>query len=140
MRHPSLKESAYNLIKNNPGLYLHRIIKILDLPNHVITWHLDILVKFGLVKKVFMDNHDVYFHPKVNPAEYFKTYILSNPKCERILTFIEFQGNGSEVTKTGISKTLKIHYNTVTKYLLKLEKLGFIKKEKVLHKVYYRLK
>ncbi|MBN1799857.1 MAG: hypothetical protein JW891_00025 [Candidatus Lokiarchaeota archaeon] len=134
------RRKIYDFIKNNPGLYLNIIIRRLNMPNHVITWHLDILVKFGQIKKVFLDNHDAYFHPKIKPSNYLSTYLLSNPKCQKIISYIKQETNKNNTTKTGISRALKIHYNTVSKYLLKLEKLGLVKKEIMNHhKTYYRV-
>ena len=131
----SNRRKIYNFIKDNPGLYLNRLIKDLNLPNHVITWHVDILVKFGLIKTQTFDRHETYFHPKIKPSDYQGIYIISKMKSKNILTYIDSKPKGT--TKTSISKNLGIHYNTVSKYIALLEKSGIIRSEKLSNKTLY---
>ncbi len=127
----------YDFIKNNPGYYVHSLIKTLKLPNHVITWHLEVLLRFGYIKKAMIDNHDVFFHPKVNQSKYKVLYFLSKPKIQKILSLL--YKNQKPMTKTAIAKNLSIHYNTVSKYINLLRGLNLIHEEKLTHKTLYQL-
>lgn len=127
----------YDFIKRNPGLYLHRLIERLKLPNHVITWHLDVLLKFGYIKKVKIDSHDVFFHLNVDRANYRAFYALSKTKIQKILSFM--YNNHKPVTKTALTKKLSIHYNTVSKYMEILKELYLVREEKLAHKTLYHL-
>ena len=51
----------YEFIVKNPGTYFNRIIKALRISNHVVIWHLEILLKFEYINKQNIENHDIYF-------------------------------------------------------------------------------
>ncbi len=127
----------YKFIKNNPGFYLHRLVKTLELPNHVISWHLDMLLKFGYIKKVIIENHEVYFHPSVVRTNYQVLYALSKVKTQKILSIM--YKNSKPLTKTSMAKELGFHYNTITKYIELLKELNIITEEKLAHKTIYQL-
>ena len=127
----------YEFIKKNPGFYFNRLLKRLKMPNHVISWHLNILLNFGFVKKVKIDKHEVYFHPKVDPSDYQAYYTLSKSKSQRILSFYKGKNNG--LTKSSIAKKLGIHYNTVSKYVNLLKMQGILIEKKMLNKTLYSL-
>ena len=131
----SNRRKIYTFIKENPGLYLNRLKNELNLPNHVLTWHVDILMKFGLIKTYRFDRHEIYFHPKINPSDYQNIYIMSKKKSKMILTYMGSNPKGK--TKTAISKNLGIHYNTVTTYISLLEDAGIIISKKVSNKTLY---
>ncbi|MFX1274861.1 MAG: winged helix-turn-helix transcriptional regulator [Promethearchaeota archaeon] len=135
--HNPNRKLIYDFIKRNPGYYFHRLIKTLKLPNHVITWHLDVLLKFGYIIKAFIDHHEVYFHPNVDQSDYHALYALSKTKTQKILSFM--YRNRKPVTKTAIAKKLGIHYNTVLKYIKMLEELDLVREEKLAHKTIYHL-
>ena len=47
----SKRHQIYQFILNNPGAYLNRIMLSLELANHIVVWHVEILLKFNLIQK-----------------------------------------------------------------------------------------
>lgn len=127
----------YNHISNNPGIYFYKIVKNLGLSNHVVIWHLNFLIKFNYIRKEIINNQKVYFTPNVKLKEVEKRYFSSRKRSQKILDYLKFNNQG--VTKNQLSIELKIHSNTLSKYLESLEKLNLIVKEKMLKKTLYFL-
>jgi predicted transcriptional regulator len=44
----SKRKKIHEYIANNPGTYFNKIVKDLLLSNHVVVWHLNMLLKFEL--------------------------------------------------------------------------------------------
>ncbi|MFX1408912.1 MAG: winged helix-turn-helix transcriptional regulator [Promethearchaeota archaeon] len=132
------RKMIYNYILNNPGTYLNNIVKNLGLSNHVVIWHLNFLLKFNYIRKETINNQKIYFTPNLNFKEVKKRYLSSKEKSQKILNYLKYYNKG--VTKTKLSVELKIHPNTLSKYLESLEKLNLIVKEKLLKKTLYFLK
>ncbi|MBN1799856.1 MAG: hypothetical protein JW891_00020 [Candidatus Lokiarchaeota archaeon] len=132
------RRNTYETIKNNPGCYFNFLRKRLNLSNHIIAWHLNILMKFEYIKKASLDNHDIFFSTEVKSKDYEKLYLLSKKKCKRMLSFMKDFDDG--ITKTMVSTNLGIHYNIVSKYFEKLLKVGIINKKSFSNKTTYFLK
>ncbi|MFX1346318.1 MAG: hypothetical protein ACFFBC_09170 [Promethearchaeota archaeon] len=131
------RKMIYNHISNNPGIYFYKIVKNLGLSNHVVIWHLNFLIKFNYIRKEIINNQKVYFTPNVKLKEVEKRYFSSRKRSQKILDYLKFNNQG--VTKNQLSIELKIHSNTLSKYLESLEKLNLIVKEKMLKKTLYFL-
>ncbi len=56
----------YNYILKNPGVYFNRIVKDLNLSNHIVIWHLNMLMRFNFIKEVVLDNHKIYFETNLD--------------------------------------------------------------------------
>ena len=110
----------YNYIKSNPGVYYYKIIKEFNLGNHSAIWHLEMLVKFDLIKEMKIEKNRVYCESSLSEKDIEKAYYLSN---EKIISIIESFNNDStiEYTKSELSKNLSMHLNTVKKYLNKFK-------------------
>lgn len=118
----------YDFILKNPGTYFNKIITKLKISNHIVVWHLNMLEKFGYIKKEKIENHNVYFDSEVAFNEVRIKYYLSNRKCEKIIGYLQINKIG--INKTQLSTDLSMHINTVQKYLIILEKIGVISKKK----------
>ena len=70
------RELIYNYIKHNPGCYFSRIVVVLEIPNHEVTWHLNILKKFGFIERRSFDNHKLYFEPDLSFPDVIVNYYL----------------------------------------------------------------
>ncbi|MFW9824258.1 MAG: hypothetical protein ACFFE4_15050 [Candidatus Thorarchaeota archaeon] len=131
------RKQIYNLIVENPGIYFNKILIESKISNHVAVWHLNILRKFNFIKKKKLDNHDVYFDSNFDIKKSRFAYITSKKKSKEIIDFLKKNDFG--ITKTQLSKNLKIHPNTISKYLKLLEELSVVVKKKVSKRVIYFL-
>ncbi|MFX1275096.1 MAG: hypothetical protein ACFFBP_06405 [Promethearchaeota archaeon] len=131
---PNRKE-LYEFIKNNPGYYLNNIVDNVEISKYVIYFHLQVLLKFGLIKSEIIENHEIFFDSSLSFDDIIPFYYKSKKKSRLILNFLKENNIGH--TKTKISSTLKIHSNTLSNYLDILEEHGFIYKEKISNYILY---
>lgn len=132
------RDAIYNHILKNPGIYFSKIVNDLGYSNHVVVWHLNILIKFNYVKKRILDNYEVYFDSDVNPYHAKLNFYLSHEKIKKIIQYLRNDNTG--ITKTKLSRKLKMHLNTISKYLRILQKFKLILEEKIDNQLLYFLK
>ena len=125
----------FNFIKDNPGYYFNSIVNSVNISKYVVYFHLQILVKFDMIKMTKIENHDIYFDLSIDNDKVKPIYFASKKKSNKILSYLKNDNIGH--TKTQISNDLNMHLNTITKYLEILEKCGYIYKEKISGKVLY---
>jgi predicted transcriptional regulator len=130
------RKKIYQTIKQNPGIYFSRLLKTLDLANHVLAWHINILLKFDCIVKVKINGHEVYHHPSITTLKVRRSYYLSKAKSKEILSYFNRAGD-KQITKTHLAKVLSTHYNTISKYVDILEDLGVLIKIEMDNKTLY---
>ncbi len=131
------RKKIYDFIVKNPGTYFNRIVKRLEMSNHVVIWHLSMLLKFKYIKTERIDNHEIYFHFNFNLKNIKFNYFTSKDKSRMIIDYLK--NNDIGITKTKISTDLKIHINTTTKYLDFLEDFNVITRKRLSKKIIYFL-
>jgi predicted transcriptional regulator len=131
------RKKIYDYIFENPGIYLNRILKNLNISNHVVVWHLNVLLKFNFIIKDKFESHDVYFDSNFDVKNSKFAYITSKEKSKKIINYLK--NNDFGITKTQLSKNLKIHPNTISKYLELLEQFNVVIRKKVSKRVIYFL-
>ncbi len=119
----------YEFIIKNPGTYFNRIVKELNLSNHVVIWHLEMLLKFEFIKSQKIENHEIYFDFEYSLKNTELKYFTSKEKSKRIIDYLKKNDLG--VPKTRLSTDLKLHINTATKYLTFLEQFQVVVKRKL---------
>ncbi|MFX1346197.1 MAG: hypothetical protein ACFFAI_13885 [Promethearchaeota archaeon] len=131
------RKKIYNFILETPGSNFNKIVTTLNISNHVVVWHLNMLLKFNFIRKELIDNHEVYSAPDVysNTAEL--SYYISKRKSQKIINYLKKNDIG--VSKTRLSTDLQMHINTVNKYLEILEDLKIVSKETHSKKLLYFL-
>ncbi len=128
---------VYEYILKKPGVYFNRIVRELNLSNHVVIWHLEMLLKFEFIKKQEIENHDIYFDVNYRLRNTELMYFTSKEKSKLIIEYLKKNNVG--ITKTQLSTDLKIHINTATKYLTFLEQFQVVSKKKLSRKILYFL-
>ena len=118
-----------NYITVNPGTYFYKIVKGLKMSNHVVYWHLSMLLKFELIRKVKMGSHEIFFNFKLDSAEDEKYFFINREKSKQILNYLKEDDLG--ISQIGLASALGHHPRTIKKYLMKLKELGLIEKKKV---------
>lgn len=131
------RKKLYEFIVERPGVYFNQIVNKLKLANHVVIWHVQILLKFNFIKVHEIDNREVYFETTVDLKNIEPLHIASHDKAKKILEFLRLNNTG--LTKTKIAKELNMHINTITKYLDSLESIQAIIKENIGNKILYFL-
>ena len=92
------RQKIYDYIRENPGKYIHQIGKELQISNKVIFWHLCVLLKFGFIKKMNIDNHTVYFDSNIDIRKINKFYLAAKEKSKEIINYLKINNIG--ITKT----------------------------------------
>jgi len=109
------RRSIYEEIKNNPGTYLNKLSKDLGLSIFLINWHLNILLRFNMIRKQEIYNQIAYFDSELPSENDYILHIVSRVKCSELIEYLKSNSRGS--TKSQIVKTLRMHHTTVNKYL-----------------------
>ncbi|MFX1569185.1 MAG: hypothetical protein ACFFCV_12545 [Promethearchaeota archaeon] len=117
----------FNLIKENPGIYRNKLVEEINSSPFVVNWHLSILKKFQLIRENKIDGHLGYFEFSMSKSNDKIYHTILKDKCMRILEYLNSEPHG--VTKYRIAKSLSMHYNTVSKYLNKLEEFDLLSKK-----------
>ncbi len=109
------RSSIYEEIKNNPGVYLNKLSKNLGLSIFLTNWHLNILLRFNMIRKQEFNKHIAYFDSGLPSENDYILQVISRAKCSELIEFLKLNSNGC--TKSQIAKTLRMHHTTVNKYL-----------------------
>ncbi len=125
----------YHFLKGNPGTYFNQIVNGVKMSNHIITWHLKMLVEFNYIDKANLENHIIFFDSNLNLIDAKRAYYMRNERVKSILDYLEENNTG--LTRSYLSKNLKMHLNTITKYINIIEDLGLIYKEKLSNQILY---
>jgi len=131
------RKKIYEFILANPGVYFNRIIRALEYSNHIVVWHLKILLKFNFIKKEKFENHDIYFDSDYNLKNKKLKYLTSQEKSSKIIEYLKKFDYG--ITRTQLAKELKMHVNTIKKYLEMLEQVNIVFKKKFSNRIIYFL-
>ncbi|MFW9825397.1 MAG: hypothetical protein ACFFE4_20820 [Candidatus Thorarchaeota archaeon] len=131
------RKHIYLFIVKNPGTYFNKIVKSLGMSNHIVIWHLSMLLKFNYIKSEMIDNHQIFFEVKFNLKNVKVNYFTSKEKSKLIINYLK--NNDIGITKTKLSSDLNIHINTAKKYLDFLENFNVITRKNLSNKILYFL-
>ena len=109
------RSSIYEEIKNNPGMYLNKLSKDLGLSIFLTNWHLNMLLRFNMIRKQEFNNQIAYFDSELPSENDYILQIISRVKCSELIEYLKLNSKGC--TKSQIAKTLRMHHTTVNKYL-----------------------
>jgi len=124
------RKKIHDYIFYNPGAYFYEIVKKTKLNIPVVEWHINILLNFNFIIKRKIGNQEVYFEAG-NEQELDETvHFIKKDKSKKIIKYFLYD-NDDGITKTRISKELKMHYNTINKYFEKLERMCILHKKKL---------
>jgi predicted transcriptional regulator len=132
------RNDIYKFVVENPGTYFNRIVHELHLSNHIVVWHLNMLLKFDFICKEMLENHEIYFETCTEIDNMKLKYFKTKEKSQKIISFMKNDNIG--ISKTNLSQELKMHMNTLAKYLNLLEKFNVIVKKKIDNNYLYFLR
>ncbi|MFW9987960.1 MAG: hypothetical protein ACFFC3_04835 [Candidatus Odinarchaeota archaeon] len=128
----------YNTILNNPGIHFMYIINLLGMSIFLVKWHLNMLLKFNFIKKTDVENREIYYDSSLSEENAKILHFMGRERTLKIINYLKKNPNGSP--KYRISKDLKMHQNTVSKYIQKLEELEILSRKNLTNKTLYFLK
>ena len=131
------RKEIYEFIVKNPGTYFNKILHELNYSNHIVVWHLSMLLKFEFISKKILENHEIYFDTTTELDDISSTYFTAKEKSQKIINYMKKNNLG--ITKTNLSQELNMHMNTLAKYLNLLEDYNVIVKKKIDNKNLYFL-
>jgi predicted transcriptional regulator len=120
----SIRKQIYEYILANPGIHFRGLLRDLDLSNHVVVWHINVLEKFEFIKRAEIENREIYYEGRFLLNDIKKQYYLSKQKSQQIIQFL--QSHKKSYTKTKLAKQLGMHFNTISKYLAILMEYGIV--------------
>ncbi len=127
----------YNLIIENPGIHFMNIVNILGMSIFLVKWHINMLLKFNLIKNSKVENREIYFDSKLSEKIAKRSHFLNRERSQRIIHYLKNKPDGCP--KYRISKELKLHPVTTTKYIQKLEEFDVVLSKKLSNKTLYSL-
>ena len=131
------RRMIFEYILNNPAAYHYLIMRELNIPNHIVIWHLNVLLDFNFIKQIRIKNHKVYSAPDISPYEVKVRYFSRNEKSREIIKYLTNISKGC--TRNELCQELGMHYKTVKKYLFELEEISMVKKNRIGNKTIYTL-
>ena len=120
----SKRNKIYEYVIKNPGVNFIIIVNELNLSNHVVLWHLGMLIEFNFINKVKIDNLELYYDSSLKVDEIERNYFISNKSSKRIINYLK--ENNSGISKSKISQDLNMHLYTVNKYSDILKQYGIL--------------
>ncbi|MFX1238752.1 MAG: hypothetical protein ACFFAS_10660 [Promethearchaeota archaeon] len=119
----------FNHIRDNPGVHFTQIARSLKMNNYLLRWHLDALVKFNCIRSEKIGNLEAFFDIEIEQEQGRILQLISRKKVKLILDYLQ-NSNDKNITKYRISKVLKMHPNTISKYITLLEEARIVRLEK----------
>ncbi|MFX0134868.1 MAG: HTH domain-containing protein [Candidatus Hodarchaeota archaeon] len=131
------RKKIYEDITKNPGIHFNKLVKTLNISIFSVEWHLNVLLKYNLIRKKKIENFDAYFDSNLESKNDEIFHIISREKCKRIIQYLKQNNEG--YSKNYLSKELNIHPNTISKYIEKLEEFGLLLKKELSNMTLYFL-
>ncbi|MBN1799944.1 MAG: right-handed parallel beta-helix repeat-containing protein [Candidatus Lokiarchaeota archaeon] len=128
------RKKIYKCVKDNPGIHFNKIIKKTKIARMVVRWHVNMLNKFQFVRLEQIGNQHAYFDNETKHQDTELMHFISREKSKNIIEYLKKNDEGCLLTE--LSKELGMHYNTIKKYVKKLEELDIISSKQ---KKYYYL-
>ncbi len=112
-------------ILNNPGIHQNELLRSCDLQKGQLQWHLDVLLKYHIVKKEKHGQYTLYFPitSSIESIENFKNLPIKSETTSKILELIK---ENPGISSSDISRKINLARNTVKYHIDKLSKNNLI--------------
>lgn len=111
------RREILQFIKINPGAYNRLIRRKLKMGSNEFNWHIQILVKFKLVKVITFGRYAGFFENRSYAGYEYDLFVMQNDKSAKIIDYL-LKNPDSNHTKIG--KEIHVHYRTLQKHLMEL--------------------
>lgn len=121
-------ENRLNLLReilNNPGIHQNELMRNCDLQKGQLQWHLDVLLKYRIIKKEKFGQYNLYF-PITSSIETINTFKNLPTKSETTTKIFELIQKNPGITSSEISQKINLARNTVKYHIDKLSENNLI--------------
>lgn len=121
-------ENRMNIIKqilNNPGIHQNELMRTCDLQKGQLQWHLDVLLKYRIIKKEKYGQYTIYFPitSSIEEIDHFKNLPAKSETTRKIFELIE---KNPGISSSEISKKINLARNTIKYHIDKLSEDNLI--------------
>ncbi|MFX1304890.1 MAG: winged helix-turn-helix transcriptional regulator [Promethearchaeota archaeon] len=121
-------ENRLNILKqilNNPGIHHNELLRSCDLQKGQLQWHLDVLLKYHIIKKEKYGQYTIYFPitSSFESKDNFKNLIIKSKTTSEILNIIQ---ENPGINSSDISRVLNLSRNTIKYHIDKLSEENLI--------------
>jgi len=115
-----------NQILRNPGIHHNELLRNCDLQKGQLQWHLDVLLKYNVIKKEKYGQYTIYFPitTSFDANEYLENLIAKSKTTSEILNIIK---ENPGINSSEISRILNLSRNTIKYHIDKLSEENVIK-------------
>jgi len=121
-------ENRLNLLReilNNPGIHQNELMRNCDLQKGQLQWHLDVLLKYRIIKKEKLGQYNLYF-PITSSIETINKFKNLPTKSETTTKIFELIQKNPGITSSEISQKINLARNTVKYHIDKLSENNLI--------------
>jgi predicted transcriptional regulator len=111
--------SIINQILSNPGIHHNELLRNCNLQKGQLQWHLDVLLKYNIIKKEKYGQFTIYFPitTSFDATEYLENLIAKSKTTSEILKIIQ---ESPGINPSEISRILNLSRNTIKYHIDKL--------------------
>ncbi|MHA2038418.1 MAG: winged helix-turn-helix transcriptional regulator, partial [Promethearchaeota archaeon] len=108
-----------NEILNNPGVHHNELLRKCELQKGQLQYHLDILLKYNIIKKENYGQFTIYFPitTSFDAEEYLENLIAKSKTTSKVLSIIK---KNPGINSSEISRILNLSRNTIKYHIDKL--------------------
>ena len=121
-------ENRLNILReilNNPGIHQNEILRNCNLQKGQLQWHLDVLLKYHIIKKEKLGQYNIYF-PITSSFETIKAFKSLPVKSETTNKIFEVIKKYPGISSSEIAKKMDLARNTVKYHVDKLSESNLI--------------
>lgn len=125
-------ESRSKILKqilNNPGIHQNELLRKCNMQKGQLQWHLDVLLKYNIIKKKKFGQYSIYF-PILNNLELFEGFENGLAKSETTTQIFQVIQENPGIYSSEIARKINLGRNTVKYHIDKLYKENLIQLEK----------
>ncbi|NVM37212.1 MAG: winged helix-turn-helix transcriptional regulator [Candidatus Lokiarchaeota archaeon] len=112
-------------ILNNPGIHQNELLRTCNLQKGQLQWHLDVLLKYRIIKKEKFGQYNLYF-PVTSSIEAINTFKNLHAKSETTNKTFELIQKNPGISSSEISQKINLARNTVKYHIDKLSENDLI--------------
>ena len=115
-----------NQILSNPGIHHNELLRNCDLQKGQLQWHLDVLLKYNIIKKEKYGQYTIYFPitTSFDANEYLDNLIAKSKTTTEILSIVK---ENPGINSSEISRILNLSRNTIKYHIDKLSEKKLVK-------------
>jgi len=118
--------SIINQILRSPGIHHNELLRNCDLQKGQLQWHLDVLLKYNVIKKEKYGQFTIYFPitTSFDAKEYLENLITKSKTTSEILNIIK---ENPGINSSEIARILSLSRNTIKYHIDKLSEEKLVK-------------